>query len=185
MGSSPHFSPRAPSRNLFLASLVLALLVSTLLAGGAAIASAVHSKGPSVEPLDAVFHIGASGTIEASLDPPIEGVLRIIVRSAARAGASSTRPQPGGSAGASPLQGELQLITLEVTQSDRPIPFRLVNQSDRHNLVGGRPSLLVADIDVNDLTPGVPVHVCVRSNFPASPNSDPPDLEARAYQVVY
>jgi hypothetical protein len=40
--------------------------------------------------------------------------------------------------------------------------------------------LLVADIDVNDLTPGVPVRVCVHSNL-----TDPPDLEARAYQVVY
>jgi hypothetical protein len=191
MGSSPHFFPpartgrRSPSRILFLALLVLAPLVLVLLAGGAAIASAVHSKAPSVEPLDAVFHIGASGTIEASLDPPIYGVLRIIVRSAVRAGASTARPQPGGSASASPSQNDLQPITLEVTQSDRPIPFRLVDQSGHHDLVGGRPSLLVADIDVNDLTPGVPVRVCIHSNLPASSNSDPPDLEARAYQVVY
>ncbi|MGD1108304.1 MAG: hypothetical protein ABR865_14775, partial [Terracidiphilus sp.] len=56
------------------------ILLLALLTGGAAIVYAVHSKTPSVEPLDAVFHIGASGTIEASLDPPIQGVLRIIVR---------------------------------------------------------------------------------------------------------
>jgi hypothetical protein len=176
MGSSPHSSPRTPSRILFLA-----LLVSTLLAGGAAIAYAVHSKAPSVEPLDAVFHIGASGTIEASLDPPIQGVLRIIVR----AGASAGRPQPDGSSGAQPHQSELQPLTLEVTQSGRSIPFRLVDQSDRHNRLGGRPSLLVADIDVYDLTPGVPVRVSIHSNFSATSNSDLPDLEARAYQVVY
>lgn len=192
MGSAPHFSPpartrrRSPSRTLFLALLVVAPLVLVLLVGGAAIAYAGHSKVHSVEPLDTVFHIGAdSGTIEASIDPPIQGVLRIIVRSAVRAGASAGRAQPDSSAGARPSQSELQPLTLEVTQSDRPIPFRLVNQSGRHNLFGSRPSLLVADIDVNDLTPGVPVRVCVHSNLPASSNSDPPDLEARAYQVVY
>jgi hypothetical protein len=152
-----------------------------LLASGAAIASAAHSKARSVEPLDALFHIGASGTIEASLDPPIQGVLRIIVRARASAG----RLQQGGSAGARPPQSEREPLTLEVTQWDRPVPFRLVNQNGRHNLVGGRPSLLIADIDVNDLTPGVPVRVCVHSNLPSSSNSDPPDLEARAYKVVY
>ena len=157
------------------------ILLLALLAGGAAIASAVHSKARSVEPLDAVFHIGASGTIEASVDPPIQGVLRIVVR----AGASAGLPQPGGSAGVGPPQSELQPLTLEVTQSDRPVPFRLVNQSGRHNLVRGRPPLLVADIDVYDLTPGVPVRVCVHSNLPSSSNSDRPDFEARAYQVVY
>lgn len=181
MGSSPHLSPRAPARILFLAPPVLALLVLALSAGGAAIASAVHSKTPSVEPLDAVFHIGASGAIEASLDPPVYGVLRIIVR----AGVSAGRPQPDGSTGARSPQIEFQPLTLEVTQSDRPIPFRLVDQSGRHNLFGGRPSLLVADIDVNDLTPGVPVRVSIHSNPSTASNSDSPDLEARAYQVVY
>ncbi|MGB8031150.1 MAG: hypothetical protein WCF30_15975 [Terracidiphilus sp.] len=151
------------------------ILFLALLASGAAFASAAHSKAPSVEPLDAFFHIGASGTIEASLDPPIQGVLRIIVRTRSSAG----RPQQGGSAGVRPL------LTLEVTQWDRPVPFRLVNQSGRHNLFGGRPSLLVADIDVNDLTPGVPVRVCVHSNLANPRNADPPDLEARAYAIVY
>ncbi len=158
------------------------ILFLALLASGAVIASAVHSKGPSVEPLDAVFQIEASGTIEASLDPPIQGVLRIIVRP----GTSAGRPQQeGGSASALPAQSERQPITLEVTQSDRPIPFRLVTQSGRHKLVNGRPSLLVADIDVNDLTPGVPVRVCVHPNPSSSSNSDPPDLEVRAYAIVY
>jgi hypothetical protein len=162
---------RSASRNLFLA----------FLASGAAIASAAHSKARSVEPLDALFHIGASGIIEASFDPPIQGVLRIIVRARAFAG----RPQQGRSTGGRPPQSERQPLTLEVTQWDRPVPFRLVNQSGHHNLVGGRPSLLVADIDVNDLTPGVPVRVCVHSNLANPRNADPPDFEARAYQVVY
>ncbi len=157
---------RSASRILFLA----------LLAGCAAIASAAHSKARSVEPLHAVFHTGAPGTIEASLDPPIKGVLRIVLR----AGASAGQPQPDGSAGAHQSQSACQPLTLEVTQSDRPIPFRLFNQSGRNTLFGGRSSLLVAEIDVNDLTPGVPVRICVHSNL-----TDPLDLEARAYQVVY
>lgn len=140
-----------------------------LLASGAAIASAAHSKAPSIEPLDTEFHIGESGTIEASLNPPIEGVLRIIVR----ASASASRPQQGHSA------LERRPLTLEVTQWDRTVPFRLVSQGG-HHLLGGRPSLLIADIDVNDLTPGVPVRVRVHSDF-----GNPPDLEARAYAVVY
>jgi hypothetical protein len=157
---------RSASRLLFLA----------LLGSCAAIASAAHSKARSVEPLHAVFHTGAPGTIEASLDPPIKGVLRIVLR----AGASSDQLQPGGPAGSRLSQSARQPFTLEVTQLDRLIPFRLVNQSGRNTLFGGRSPLLVAEIDVNDLTPGVPVRVCVHSNL-----TNPLDLEARAYQVVY
>jgi hypothetical protein len=165
-----------------MGSSVSRILFLALLAGGAVSASAAHLKPASVEPLDAVFQIGASGTIEASLDPPIQGVLRIVVRASPSAG----RPQEGSSAGALPPQSERQNLTLEVTQWDRSIPFRLVNKRGRHHLFGGRPSPLVADIDVNDLTPGVPVRVCVHSNLPAAPSdSAPPDLEARAYAVVY
>jgi hypothetical protein len=143
-----------------------------LLAIAAAIASAAHSKARSIEPIDVSFQVGATGTIEASLDPPIEGVLRIIVQAREPAG---TRP----------LQSDRQPPTLEVTQWDRPIPFRLVSQSGRHNLFGSHPALLVADIDVNDLTPGVPVRVRVHSNLPASSDSVPPDLEGHAYAIVY
>jgi len=146
------------------------ILFIALLAGGAAIAFAAHSKARSVKPLDASFHTGASGTIEASIDPPIQGILRIIVRTTASTG----RPQHGGSA------DPHQPLTLEVTQWDRPVPFRLVNKIGRHDLVGGGPSLLVADIDVNDLTPGVPVRVRIHSN-----STDLSVLEGRAYAIVY
>ncbi|MGO9324381.1 MAG: hypothetical protein ACLP07_07460 [Terracidiphilus sp.] len=164
-----------------MGSSVSRILFLTLLAGGAVNASAAHLKPASVKPLDAVFQIGASGTIEASLDPPIQGVLRIVVRASPSAG----RQRQGSSAGALSPQSERQNPTLEVTQWDRSIPFRLVNKSGRHHLFGGRPSSLVADIDVNDLTPGVPVRVSVHSNLPAPSDSAPPDLEARAYAVVY
>lgn len=150
----------------------LRILFLALLVGGAASASAAHSKASSVEPLDAVFQMGSSGTIEASFNPPIQGVLRVVVRKSASAGARHS-------------QSAHQPLTLEVTQWDRPIPFRLVHQKGRHSLFGNRASLLVAEIDVNDLTPGVPVHVSVHSDLQAPSNSAPPDLEARAYAVVY
>ena len=155
-----------------MGSLVSRVLLLALLTGGSAIASAAHLKPASVEPLDAVFQIGASGTIEASLNPPIQGVLRIIVRASPSAGTRYS-------------QNERKPLTLEVIQWDRTVPFRLVSQGGHHHLFGGRPSLLVADIDVNDLTPGVPVRVRVHSNLPALPDSAPPDLDARAYAVVY
>src|SRR6202167_4159875 len=155
-----------------IAGTIACVVSLSLLALAAAAASAAHSKARSIEPIDASFEVGDSGTIEASLDPPIEGVLRIIV-------------QARESAGAHPLQSDPQPPTVEVTQWDRPIPFRLVTQTGRHNLFGNRPALLIADIDVNDLTPGVPVHVRVHSNLPASSDSAPPDLEGHAYAVVY
>jgi|GEM_PF-1917402 len=163
---------------------ITCVVLLPLLAIAAAIASAAHSKARSIEPIDADFQIGASGTIEASLNPPIEGVLRIIVQ-AREATGGRVRHQQDDSAGPSPSQSDRQPPTLEVMQWDRPIPFRLVNQTGRHNPFGPRPALLVADIDVNDLTPGVPVRVRVHSNLPDSPNSASPDLEGHAYQVVY
>jgi len=164
-----------------MGSSISRILFMAFLAGGAATAYAAHSKTFSVEPLEADFHIGPSGTIEASLHPPIQGVLRIIVQARGSAG----RPRQGGLAGDPPAQNEHQPLILEVTQWDRPIPFRLVHQSGRHSLFGRRLPSLVADIDVNDLTPGVPVHVSVHANLPALSNSDATDLEARAYAVVY
>ena len=149
--------------------------ILALLAACAAIAFAAHSKPRSVEAVDAAFHATAPGTIEASIDPPIQGVLRIVVR----ARTSGPRPLPNGAAGAQPPEGADQPFTLEVTQSDRPIPFRLVSPSGRHNPGSGH-SLLVAEIDVNDLTPGLPVSVSFHSNL-----DDSADLQGAAYQVVY
>jgi len=152
-----------------------------LLAIAAAVASAAHSKARSIEPIDASFQIGDSGTIEASIDPPIRGVLRIVVQARESAGLHQQR----GSGGANLFQSDRNSLTIEVTQWDRSIPFRLVSQTGRHGLFGARPAVLVADIDVNDLTPGVPVRVRVHSNLPDSPNSAPPDLEGHAYAIVY
>ncbi len=151
-------------------------ILLALLTGGAAVVSAAHSKPHSIAALDAEFQATAPGTIEASLDPPIEGVLRIVVR----AGTSGSRPKKNGSAGTRPSPSADRAFSLEVSQSDRPIPFRLVNQSDRHKPARGALSLFVADIDVNDLTPGLPVRVRIHSTL-----ANPPDLEGSAFRVVY
>lgn len=164
-----------------IASPITCVVSLSLLAITATNASAAHSKARSIEPIDASFQVGDSGTIEASLDPPIQGVLRIVVQTRESAGQHQQR----GSAGAGSSQSDRQPPTIEVTQWDRPIPFRLVSRSGRHNPFAARPALLVADIDVNDLTPGVPVRVSVHSNPPASSTSAPPDLEGHAFAVVY
>ena len=152
------------------------VVLAVLLAAGV-LSAAAGSKPRSVQLLGATFHTTAPGTIEAKLNPPIEGVLRIVVR----AGASgSSQSQSNGPAGGSAMGKAGQPFTLEVTQSDRPIPFRLVSLSGRHHPDGAGSSSLVAEIDVNDMTPGMPVSVRVHSNL-----ADPPDLDGRAYQVIY
>jgi len=149
--------------------------ILALLAACTAIAFAAHSKPRSIEPVDAAFHATDPGTIEASINPPIQGVLRIVVQ----ARTSGPRSLPNSAAGPQSPEGADHPFTLEVTQSDRPIPFRLVSPSGRHNPGSGH-SLLVAEIDVNDLTPGLPVSVRFHSNL-----DDSADLQGAAYQVVY
>ena len=150
--------------------------VLAVLLAASVLSAAAGSKPRSVQLLSATFRTTAPGTIEAKLDPPIEGVLRIVVR----AGASGGQPQTNGSAGRRAFEDAGQSFTLEVTQSERPIPFRLVSLNGRHHSDGAGSSSLVAEIDVNDLTPGMPVRVRVHLNL-----ADPPDLDGRAYQVIY
>lgn len=117
----------------------------------------------SVEELDADFHSSSPGALEASLNPPIEGVLRVIVRPRKSDGISTN----GRAAG--------RTVTLDATQSGRPIPIRL----DAGNSGAGDPSWVVGEIDVNDLTPGVPLLLKAQSSGP-----HPPELEGSAYAVV-
>src|SRR6202167_1042344 len=82
-----------------IAGTIACVVSLSLRAIAAAIASAAHSKARSIEPIDASFQVGDSGTIEASLDPPIEGVLRIIVQARESTG-GRVRHQQDDSAGA-------------------------------------------------------------------------------------
>ncbi len=131
----------------------------------------------SIEPLDAGFHATAPGMIEASIDPPIEGVLRVVAFDRALLAPSSPNGAAGTRAGPNASSG----FTLEVTQSGRPIPFRVDGSAQgASGSPDDGPSWLVAEIDVNDLTPGLPVRVRFRSNA-----QNPPHLEGHAYAIVY
>ena len=130
----------------------------------------------SIEPVDADFHLTAPGVLEARIDPPIQGVLRIVVLDRGPEG----RTQTGTAAGA-PAAGSNNRFTIEIMQADRPIPLRLGGvESDGNGILSAQPSWAVAEIDVNDLTPGIPLRVRFRCN------EDPrATLEGSAYQVIY
>ena len=130
----------------------------------------------SIDPVDADFHLTAPGVLEARIDPPIQGVLRIVVLEREPGGGT----QIGTTAGA-PAAGSRSRFTLEITQAGRPIPLRPGGvESDGNGTLSAQPSWAVAEIDINDLTPGIPLRVRFQSN------EDPQaTLEGSAYQVIY
>ena len=130
----------------------------------------------SIAPVDADFDLTASGVLEARINPPIEGVLRIVVLEREAGG----KTQSGTAAGA-PAAGSRNRFTLEITQAGRPIPLRPGGvESDGDSTLSTQPSWAVAEIDINDLTPGIPLRVRFQSN------EDPQaKLEGSAYQVIY
>jgi hypothetical protein len=125
----------------------------------------------AVEIVDADFHSTDSGALEASFNPPIEGVVRLILRPRASIDEAAGPPN-GRTAG----DNTAQAFTLDASQSGRSIPVRL---DDSNKLVRSM-GWTVAEIDVNDLTPGVPLVVRFHSN-----STDMAALEARAYAVEY
>lgn len=130
----------------------------------------------SIEPVDADFQATAPATIEASFDPPIEGVLRVVFEQ--RAPANQTLSS--GDANAHPGETATPAFTLEVTQSGRPIPVRIDDREYPGAAAHSRPIWFAAEMDVNDLTPGLPVRVRFHSNL-----SESSDLKGSAFQVVY
>ncbi len=129
----------------------------------------------SIEPVDADFQLTAPGVLEARFDPPIQGVLRIVVIEREPKGGIQT-----GTAGSAPA-GSRNRFTLEITQAGRPIPLRPGGiESDVNGTLNAQPSWAVAEIDINDLTPGIPLRVRFHSN--GNPQAE---LEGSAYQVIY
>jgi hypothetical protein len=125
----------------------------------------------SVEQVAADFHSTSPGALEASFDPPINGVVRLIVRPRISAGKALSTFDSGDTA-----EDPSLAFTLDATQYGRPIPVRFDNAKN----AGGALSWVVGEIDVNDLTPGVPLVVRFHSN-----DNDLASLEANAYAVVY
>jgi hypothetical protein len=125
----------------------------------------------SIEPIQAAFQSTAPGIIEARIDPPIEGVLRLVVQAHAPQGQPSQSPSAGaGHNAASPF-------VLKATQSGRPIPLRT---GDTDSALSEGSSWAIAEIDVDDLTPGIPLSISFQTN-----DAQMHDLEGRAYEVVY
>lgn len=131
----------------------------------------------SIEPVDADFQPIAPATLEARINPPLEGVLRVVVHQDAQQ--NQARPKSDSTAMLDPGAGPA--FSFEVTQSGRPIPVRFDGDEEAGSRSpGAGPLWLVAEIDVNDLTPGMPVRIQFHSN-----EKQPADLAGSAYQVVY
>ena len=126
-----------------------------------------------VKPVEANFYSTETGALVASFEPPIDGVVRLILRPRASGGKASLDPDfdSGGLGNNAP-----QAVTLDATQYGRPIPVRLDNGNRLQHGIGW----MVGEIDVDDLTPGVPLVVQFHSS-----NSDMASLEASAYAVEY
>jgi hypothetical protein len=121
-----------------------------------------------VELVNADFHTTDTGALEASFEPPMDGVVRVILRPRFSDGEALPMLSLGSIAP--------HAFTLEVSQYDRPIPVRL----DKGNKIERGLGWTVGEIDVNDLTPGVPLVVRFHSN-----DYDMASLEASAYDVEY
>ena len=125
----------------------------------------------SVEVVDADFHSTDSGVLEGSFNPPIDGEVRLVLRPRTPANQVSAS-LASGSGGGNAAQG----FSLDVEQYGRPIPVHLDDESKLEHSMGWT----VAEIDVNDLTPGVPLVVRFHSS-----SADAGSLEATAYAVEY
>jgi len=126
----------------------------------------------SIEPAPAEFHIVSSATIEADIQPPLKGVLRVIMRERTPDG-YIRRTWAGGPPSGTEMG---KVFTIEATQGDRTIPVRV----DYDRIIWSGLSWAVGEIDMTDLTPGAPVTVRFHSN-----EKDPVKLEGGAYYVVY
>jgi len=126
----------------------------------------------SIEPIMAQFHETAPSTIEASIQPPANGVLRVIMRERAPDG-YLRRTWAGG-----PPNGEnmAKVFTIEAKQEGHVIPVHI----NYGKIVWSGMSWAVGEIDAGDLAHGQPVMVRFHSV-----EKDPVKLEGVAYHVVY
>jgi hypothetical protein len=126
----------------------------------------------AIDPLTAEFHATSPGSIEASIQPPNKGVLRVIMRQRTPDG-YIRRTWAGG-----PPNGENmgKVFTIEATQERRSIPVKF----DYDKIIWSGLSWAVGEIKSADLTPGKPVLVRFHSA-----EKDSGQLDGAAYQVVY
>jgi hypothetical protein len=126
----------------------------------------------SIQPLRADFHATTPNTIEAGIQPPAEGILRVIMRQRTLDG-SIRRTWAGG-----PPDGEnmAKVFTIEVTQDGRAIPVNI----DYDKVVWSGLSWAVGEVKVAGLAPDKLVLVRFHST-----EKDSVKLDGAVYQVVY
>jgi hypothetical protein len=126
----------------------------------------------SIHPVQAEFHTTAPNTIEASIQPPAEGVLRVIMRQRTPDG-FLRRTWAGG-----PPNGEnmANVFSIQATQEGRALPVNI----DYNKIVWSGLSWALGEIKVAGLAPGKPVLVHIHSA-----EKDSVRLEGTVYQVVY
>jgi hypothetical protein len=126
----------------------------------------------SIEPYQISFEPSGTGSIDATTDPPLHGILRIIIQEMTPDG-HPRRTWAGG-----PPNGENmgKVFALSATQSGRTIPIQI----DYDKIIWSGLSWAVGEIDARDLTPGVPLKIHFHSS-----EKDPITLKGTAYQVEY
>lgn len=126
----------------------------------------------AISPWSIAFRATGRGSIEATVDPPAHGVLRVIVREKTPDG-YIRRTWAGG-----PPSGENmgKVFALSATQNARSVPVRIAYDK----IVWSGMSWAVGEIESNDLTPGQPLLIHFHSS-----EKDPVTLEGSAYLVEY
>jgi hypothetical protein len=126
----------------------------------------------AIQPVAAEFHTVAPATIEANIEPPSKGVLRVIMRERTPDG-YIRRTWAGGPPNGTNMG---KVFTIDATQNGRAIPVHV----DYDKVVWSGLSWAVGEIKVSDLAPNQSLLVRFHSA-----EKDPVTLEGAAYQVVY
>ena len=126
----------------------------------------------TIEPFPIDFQSTGPGSIRATVHPPLHGVLRVIVQEMTPDG-HLRRTWAGG-----PPDGEnmAKVFALSATQAGRDIPIKI----DYDKIVWSGMSWALGEIDVLDLTPGIPLVIRFHSA-----EKDPITLKGTAYLVEY
>lgn len=126
----------------------------------------------SISPFKIAFHNTGVGAVEASVEPPAHGVLRLIAQEMTPGG-QLRRTWAGG-----PPSGENmgKVFAFSASQNGRAIPIRI----DYDKVIWSGLSWAVGEIDVRDLTPGIPLLLRFHSA-----EKDSITLKCTAYLVDY
>ena len=126
----------------------------------------------SIVPFPVAFHPAGAASIEASINPPSHGVLRIVVQEMTPGG-QLRRTWAGG-----PPSGENmgKVFAFSAAQNDRAIPVHI----DYDKVIWSGLSWAVGEIDAKDLRPGIPLVLHFHSS-----EKDSVTLKSAAYLVEY